>query len=97
MIDFLRTIFPLLYVLIPFLLGISLVYWGVKSVLPEHKSLIKTICRITSLAALVIFAFAVIRMAAVNNIPENELDNSVKKERSNYAIDKSKQDTITIK
>ena len=97
MMDFLRTIFPFLYVLIPFLLGISLVYWVLIKTLPEHKSLIKTIYRITSLAALAIFAFAVIRMASVNEIPENELDNSVKKERSNYAIDKSKQDTITIK
>ncbi len=97
MTDFLRTIFPFLYVLIPFLIGVSLVYWGVRNRLPEHKSLIKKIYLYTSLFALAIFALAVIRMAAVNNIPENELDNSVKKERSNYAIEKSKQDTITIK
>ena len=95
--DFLRTIFPYLYVLIPFLIGISLVYWGVKSRLPDHKSLLKKIYLYTSLFALAIFTLAVLRMASVNNIPENELDNSVKKERSNYAIEKSEQDTITIK
>ena len=95
--DFLRQIFPFLYVLIPFLLGISLVYWGVKLAIPEHKSLLKKIYLTTSLFALAVFAFAVLRMASVNEIPENDLDKSIKKERSNYAVEKSKQDTITIK
>lgn len=95
--DFLRTIFPFLYVLIPFLIGIFLVYWVLIKVLPESKSLLKMVFRGIGLFALAIFTFAVLRMAAVNEIPENELDNSIKKERSNYAVEKSKQDTITIK
>jgi len=91
MADFLRLITPYLYVLIPFIIGVSLVYWGVKSRLPEHKSLLKTIYRFSILIALAIFTFAVLRMASINEVPENQLDNSVKKDRQNEMIERSKE------
>jgi len=34
-------------------------------------------------------------MAAVNEIPENDLNKSIKKDRQNEMIERSKQDTIT--
>ena len=53
------------------------------------------IYRFVSLFAIAIFIFAVIRMAAVNEIPENDLNKSIKKDRQNEMIERSKQDTIT--
>ena len=95
--DFLRTIFPFLYAFIPFLAGITLMYWALKRMFPSLRPIFKKVYLVLGGIATVIFLVAVIRMAAVNEIPENELDNSVKKERSNYSVEKAKKDTVTIK
>jgi len=89
--DFLRTIFPFLYTLIPFLIGISLVYWVLIKTIPGSKPIFKKVFLAIGGLAIVIFAFAVIRMASVNEIPENELDNSVKKDRQEEMIERSKK------
>jgi RecG-like helicase len=51
----------------------------------------KTIYRFSMLLALAIFAFAVLRMASINEVPENQLDNSIKKDRQDEMIERSKE------
>ena len=89
--DFLRTIFPFLYALVPILLGLYLMYWTLSRWLPGLKSTLKKVFLGVGGVALAIFFVAVIRMATVNEIPENELDNSVKKDRQKEMIERSKK------
>ena len=97
MTDFLRMITGYLYVVIPILIALFVIYKIVASKLPEQKLLIKKVYTYVTIFVVALFTLAVIRMAAINEVPENELNKSVKSDRSNYAIEKSKQDTITIK
>ena len=97
MIDFLRVISPYIYVVIPILIFLFIAFKiAMKSVPEEGKVSVKKYFRWLMLGVLLIFSIAVIRMAMINEVPRSDVDNSVKKERSNYAIEKAKQDTITV-
>lgn len=97
MIDFLRVISPFLYVLIPTLIILFVVYKAATKYLPDSdKPTIKLIYRLINLVALAWFAIAVLKMTVINEIPQNDVDHSIKKERSDYSVEQAKKDTITI-
>ena len=96
MIDFLRLITGYLYVFIPVIIVLFVVYKIVVRNLPEYKQTVKTVYRYVMLFVCALFALAVIRMAVINEVPENSLDKSVKSERSNYSVEQAKKDTTSI-
>jgi TRAP-type C4-dicarboxylate transport system permease small subunit len=97
MTDFLRVISPYIYALVPILILLFVAYKvTMKSVEDDVKSSTKKIFKWVFYGVLLIFSIAVIRIAMINEVPRSDIDHSVKKERSNYAIEKSKKDTITI-
>jgi len=96
MIDFLRLITGYLYVFIPVIIILFVVYKIVVKNLPESKQTIKTVYKYVMLFVCALFALAVIRMAVINEVPENSLDKSIKSERSNYSVEQAKKDTISI-
>ena len=96
MIDFLRLITGYLYVFIPVIIILFVVYKIVMKNLPEYKQTIKTVYKYVMVFVCALFALAVIRMAVINEVPENNLDKSVKSERSNYSVEQAKKDTISV-
>ena len=97
MIDFLRLISPYLYGLIPILILIFVAFRVTAKYATENvKPIAKKVLRWFTIVVILVFSLAVFKMAMVNEAPRNDVDNSIKKERSNYAIDKAKQDTVTI-
>jgi len=97
MIDFLRVISPYLYTVVPAVLIIWIAFnFAIKNATAEQQILFKKI-RKGIIYVIFIGLFVVIaKMAMINEVLRNELDNSVKKERSNYAVEKAKQDTVTF-
>jgi len=97
MIDFLRTISPYIYTLIPILIVLFVIYKVVyRNTLDENKGIVKKVYLGITLLTLLFFSIAVIRMAMANEIPRSDVDHSIKKDRQNEMIERSKQDTITI-
>jgi len=93
--DFLRTISPFIYVLLPILIFLFIAYKiTMKNLSEDQKEGPKKFFKYVLFGVLLIFSIAVLRMAMINETPRNDVDHSIKKERSDYAIEKSKQDTI---
>jgi len=97
MIDFLRTISPYIYTLIPILIILFVIYKVVyRNTLDENKGVVKKVYLGMTFLTLLFFAIAVIRMVMINEVPQSDVDHSIKKERNEWAIDQAKQDTTNI-
>jgi len=97
MIDFLRTISPYLYTFIPALIILVVAfYFSVKNANDKEKIQIKKFFKVIFYIIVLGFFLALIKVAMVNEVPRNDVDHSIKKERSNYAVEQAKQDTLTI-
>ena len=97
MIDFLRVISPYIYTLIPILIILFVAYKvTMKNTVSHVKAAAKKVFTYVFYGVILVFSIAVIRMAMINEVPRNDVDHSIKKERSNQAIEQAKKDTITI-
>ena len=97
MIDFLRVISPYIYTLIPILIVLFIAFKiTMKNIPADGVKRVKKFFSYVFYGILLIFSIAVIRMAMINEVPRSDVDHSIKKERSNQALEQAKKDTITI-
>lgn len=97
MTDFLRSIAPFVYGLIPLVVVLFVVYRVLLKQFPDEKATVKRIYRLVMLTVVVVFAIILARFAFINEVPQSDVDHSIKKERSNYSLEQAKKDTVTVK
>ena len=92
MIDFLRVISPYIYTLVSVLIILFVAYKvTMKNVESDYaKTGTKKIFKGVFYGVLLLFSLAVLRMAFINEVPRNDVDHSIKKERSNYSVEQAK-------